>query len=363
VVYNRRIHFLTLKELSLRTTLEIALLLALLSSLGFSTSNLFAQARSNAPDEALTMLGTLRSKKISESSGLATSHFLQDAFWTINDSGHGTNVYLFGNRGQTLAQCELKKTKNRDWEAMSSFQRNGKHYLMVADVGDNVARRQRCQLYIFEEPKFEPRKKKSFSKKLKNRCFDFRFDDGPRNCEAVASTPDGESVFLIEKIFLETAIRRQPGIYQLKLNLDEVDNEEEKEEALLVAKRIASFPFRGVTGMSISPDGKRLAIRNYLSAHLFERVLAAGEMPSWEQVFNNSKPKTLPMPLQVQGEAICFTNDNEYLIVTSETVRQPIWKVRIASEKESRPENNDSNSESTTAIEEPATPLKTTKAQ
>jgi len=274
-------------------------------------------------------LGILKSKKITESSGLARSHFIEDAWWTMNDSGHGSDVFMFGDQGQTIAACEIKDSKNRDWEAMSGFQRNGKKYLLVADVGDNVARRERCQLYVFEEPKFKPKKKKSFSKKLQAMRFEFRYEDGPRNCEAVACAPDGESVFLIEKIFLETNKRSQPGIYELKLAWEE-DDLEAQQSSLLVAKRIASFPFRGVTGMSISPNGKRLAVRNYLTAHLFERLAVGGNLPTWEQTFRNSKPKSVPMPLQVQGEAICFTRDNEHLIVTSETARQTIWKVRVA---------------------------------
>ena len=310
-------------------------------------------------------LGTLKSKKITESSGLARSHFVEDAWWTMNDSGHGTDIYLFGDQGRTLAVCELKDAKNRDWEAMSSFQREGKHFLLVADVGDNVGRRERCQLYIFEEPKFKPKKKKTFSKKLRFKTIEFRYEDGPRNCEAVACDPDGKTVFFIEKIFLETNKRHYPGIYKLELSFD--DQTEGKKTTLHVAKRIASFPFRGVTGMAISPDGKRLAIRNYLSAHLFERVEVEGKLPTWQTVFRNSKPKFVPMPLQVQGEAISFTRDNEHLILTSETAQQTIWKVHVALDQE--PKKGVSNNgqqektEPSNAIEKPATPLNTTEGK
>jgi len=331
-------------------------MLCLLSCLWSLTAPTSAQDKPAQADKRLESLGTLKSKKITESSGLARSHFIEDAWWTMNDSGHGTDIFMFGDQGQTIAECELKGAKNRDWEAMSSFRRNSKNYLLVADVGDNVARRDRCQLYVFQEPEFKPKKKKSFSKKLPARKFDFRYEDGPRNCEAVACAPDGESVFLIEKIFLETNKRSQPGIYELQLSLDDDDPEAEKgeETSLLVAKRIASFPFRGVTGMSISPNGKRLAIRNYLTAHLFERLAVDGNLQTWEQTFRNSKPKSVPMPLQVQGEAICFTGDNEHLIVTSETARQTIWKVRVAakaSEKKSLDNLHQEESETADALD------------
>ena len=108
--------------------------------------------------------------------------------------------------------------------------------------------------------------------------------------------------------------------------------------------------------MAISPNGKRLAIRNYLTSHIFERVAVDGKLQTWESVFRNSKPITVPMPLQVQGEAICFTSDNEHVILTSETARQSIWKVHVSSQQQSKPDT-------TKAIERSATPLKTTEAQ
>ena len=300
----------------------------------FPAANLHGQTPQTDDGNPLQMIGTLKAKKITESSGLAASHFVEDAYWTMNDSGNGSVVYLFGDAGQTLAECKVKSSQNVDWEAMSSFQRDDKHYLLVADVGDNVARRTRCELYIFEEPEFEPRKKKSYSKKLKSTKIEFAYQDGPRNCEAVACEPDGSAVYFVEKIFLENAGRRNPGLYKLTLPTATIPSAEQDADPpadpLMIAKRVAEFPFRGVTGMAISPDGNRLAIRNYLSAHLFEREPVDGVLPSWETVFKNSKPRVVPMPLQVQGEAICFSRDNQHLIVTSETARQPIWKVRIS---------------------------------
>ena len=351
----------------LQAILHTAATFVLFFSVSLSTIATQAQSKSGPVNDALVTLGTLKSKKITESSGLAQSHYIENAWWTMNDSGHGTEVFLFGNQGQTFAVCKLKEANNRDWEAMSSFQSEGKHFLMVADVGDNVARRARCQLYIFEEPKFKPKKKKSFSKKLTTRMIEFRYEDGPRNCEAVACERDGESVYLIEKIFLETNKRRHPGIYKLALPVKKEAVAAAQQSTPLVAKRIGSFPFRGVTGMAISPNGKRLAIRNYLTAHIFERGEIDGKLPTWQSVFQNSKPKSFPMPLQVQGEAICFTSDNEHVILTSETARQAIWKVRVPPLQESneaaeKHEPEDA-SKTTDAIERPVTPLKTIEAQ
>jgi len=285
--------------------------------------------------QRLEMIGPLQSKKISESSGLIGSHYHTNAWWTMNDSGNGTDVFLFGDKGQTLMECDLKKAKNRDWEAMAGFTHKDQRYLVVADVGDNVGRRVQCELYVFEEPKYDFNKKEKKSQKVSAEKFEFRYEDGARNCEAVASSPDGSAIWLIEKIFLEVKKSRAPGIYKLELPLGQLDSKGDTPVEMLVAKRVGEFPFRGVTGMAISPDGRKLAIRNYLNAHLFQRQTIDGKLATWEETFKNTKPRSVPMPLQVQGEAICFTSDGDHLIVTSEAVRQTVWKVKIASDKES----------------------------
>lgn len=324
-------------------------------------------------------IGILSSKKISESSGLACSHFLDDAWWTMNDSGHSSQIYLFGNRGQTLAICELLNAVNRDWEAMSSFQRDGRKFLMVADVGDNLSQRSECQLYVLEEPKFESRPGKIFTGKFRARKFTFKYQDGPRNCEAVACQPDGSAVYLIEKIVIGRSFRHRPGVYRLELPWGRPDrrplpknagghgnlpadrhppHEQETQHGerqigegqhgeveningnkngdtqgsspgVLVAQRVADFPYWGVTGMSISGDRKQMVVRNYLNAHLFFWTAGDGKEITWETAIKNAKPVTVGLPLQVQAEAICFTADGKHLIVTSETARQSVWKVRV----------------------------------
>ena len=92
-----------------------------------------------------------------------------------------------------------------------------------------------------------------------------------------------------------------------------------------VAKRIGDFPVRNVTGMAFSPDGKFLVVRTYLNAHLYQR---SGKK-SWRETLVTEKPIPVPLPLQRQGEAICFTADSNALIVTSELKRQPIWRINL----------------------------------
>jgi hypothetical protein len=54
--------------------------------------------------------------------------------------------------GGRLATMALAGAENIDWEDLDAFDLNGKHYLMVADTGDNGGIRKQLTLYVVEEP-------------------------------------------------------------------------------------------------------------------------------------------------------------------------------------------------------------------
>ena len=274
-----------------------------------------------ADQELLESLGINANKEIVESSGAAVCSFVENSIWTHNDSGHSSHLFLLRTDGELLAKVKLDNARNVDWESMCRFKIDNKSYLMVGDVGDNLARRKNCQLYLIQEPDLS----KQLAAKLKEPIetsvsatrIDFTYPDGARNCEAIAVDVLANQIWLIEKIYLNKRGETPPGIYVLPLSLKPVKKS-------LVAKRIANFPPSNVTGMDFSPDGKRLIIRNYLNAHLYSRV-----DETWETVIKKTIPNVVVLPLQRQGEAVCFTEDSQSLILTSELNRQPIWRVNL----------------------------------
>ena len=290
-------------------------------------SGLSATAQTPDKDQPVQLLGTIKDSDVTESSGLAISGATPDAFWTHNDSGHKPNLFLIATTGKTLATCKLKKARNVDWEAMSSFQYDGEPWLMVADVGDNSLNRTKPKIYLLPEPKLSAKKKKKKSgQKLESNAsvFEFTYPDGAHNVEAAAVTADGKSVWLIEKIYSNDMRPIQPGIYQLPLETSDF-NLESKERPERSATRLADYPIRNVTGMAFSPDGRRLIVRNYVNAHFYTRP--DGE--TWDETVVSSKPTPIVLPLQSQGEAICFTPDSKSVLITSEFKRSTIWKVEL----------------------------------
>ena len=317
-------------------TVFIALLMAVFS--GSNTHGVWAQTEDAASDP-LTYVGLLKDKNITESSGLAASALVADAYWTMNDSGNDNTLFLFGPKGQTLARCEMKNAENRDWEAMASIILDNRVCLLVADTGDNLRRRATSRLYCDWEPKCKIQYGKICKKNLRPVKIEFDFDGGTVNCEAIGYDAQSNSVFLVEKQFAEVEKHGAPKIYQLKVPVEELQKAldkklsgKEKKRArklgdTLHAHVVAELPVHGVTGMSFSPDGNRAVIRTYLDFHLYEKSTAADK--PWAEFFKSHKPIALPLPLQAQGEAICFSADSKSVVVTSEKAGQAIWKIDI----------------------------------
>ena len=285
-------------------------------------SSIAAQEKPDDP-ELLKSLGKISNPGLAESSGISVCSFVQNSFWTHNDSGHSPDLFLLRTDGKLLARVTLNNAHNVDWESMCRFKVDNQSYLMVGDVGDNLARRKNCNLYVIQEPdlakQLAAKPNQPVETSVTARRIDFTYPDGARNCEALAVDVLENQIWLIEKIYVNRRGDTPPGIYVLPLQLQPAKKS-------LDAKRIANFPPSNVTGMDFSPDGKRLIIRNYLNAHLYSRV-----DESWETVIKTTIPNVVVLPIQRQGEAVCFTEDSQSLILTSELNRQPIWRVNLKS--------------------------------
>lgn len=303
--------------------------------------------------DSISRLGSLKDKDVSESSGLARAA-VADSFWTINDSGHPTTLYLFGEKGQQRARVKLKNARNKDWESMASFALSGRRWGVVADIGNNQRLRAAHQLYFFRDPtdsKVPPKSKQDFEKleSVQALPFQFTYQDNPpdgasdddsdpirQDCEAMAVDPTTLDIWFVEKVHLNRDRKVVPSIYVLPMPETQLATHAKREhgEAIAVkqkkpvdpvARRIGSFPVRYVSGMSFSPDGKKLIVRNYLTAHLYIRP----EGKTWRRTVVDQKPQLVALPLQGQGEAICFAEDSQHALVTSEGVRQPIWTIDL----------------------------------
>ena len=134
-------------------------------------------------------ISKLANPTVTESSGLAASRIKEGVFWTHNDSGDSARLFAFNQKGEDLGIFPVYGTTAVDWEDMASFSIGKKHYLLIADVGDNNANRQFCTLYFIAEPQpLKAKPTRPISLRVATRV-DFRYEDGPCNCESVAVDP------------------------------------------------------------------------------------------------------------------------------------------------------------------------------
>ncbi len=266
---------------------------------------------------AQEVLVFLRDSSIDESSGIDLSNRHTSTVWTHNDSGGKNRIYQVDLKtGSTIGEVEFKKSDNHDWEDIVTFEDGGTAYLMVCDVGDNLKRRKHCQLCIIPEPLFNGSKDS-----LKTEDWlkiEFTYEDGPRNCESVAVDVENRKILLAEKIYPEAG--GTPGIYELPLP-DDLAGKKQK----LIAKRVGEIKTKNLTGMDISDDGKRVVLRNYPHAWVYHKR----PDQSWADALGGEAPAPIVLPLQPQGEGVCFSADGKSILLSSENVKQPVWRVPI----------------------------------
>ena len=264
---------------------------------------------------AQEVLVFLRDKSIDESSGIDSSYKRPSAVWTHNDSGGKDRAYLVDlTTGETAGKVEIQKSDNRDWEDIATFRINDSSYLMICDVGDNLKRRKDYQLCILPEPAFDKSVDSRRSEDWLN--IEFTYEDGPRNCESVAVDTKAGKILMIEKIYPEA--QGTPGIYEIPLPTVLAGPKQ-----LFVAKRIGEIGLKNLTGMDISDDGQSLVLRNYARAWIYRKK----PNQSWAETLERDLPPAITLPLQPQGEGICFSGDGKTILLSSENEKQPIWRV------------------------------------
>jgi len=259
------------------------------------------------------LLCQLANQKIRESSGVACSRRQDGVFWTHNDSGDGPRLYAFNTKGENLGTFEVVGAKARDWEDIASFRTSRTSYLLLADTGDNGRQRQDCTVYLVKEPHLPPGRRRVTGRVGVARTIRFRYEDGPRDCEAVAIDPKDKLVYLVSKV-----VGAGDKVYVLPVPRG-------RGQKTLVARAIATLKLPIATAMDLSPDGTRAVVLTY--GHAFEFSRKAGE--TWATAFGRP-PRRLTMPGRQQGEALCYGRDGRTLYLTSEGWPSPLWEVPVS---------------------------------
>lgn len=263
----------------------------------------------------------LASRAVTEASGLAVSPTDAGFLWMINDSGGTPEIHLSGTDGTSRGSVKIADAKNTDWEDLAAFSLGGEPYLLIADIGDNASKRSSCTLYIVHEPTL-PADGKSVSGEIPIAWeISFSYEDGPRDCEAVAVDAKGGKIILVNK---RTEI---PGVYELPLRPGKNPVARKIGTTATKASGI-SFPIpfgNQPTGMDISADNRMAAIVTYLGVFLFKRE----QDETWADALAR-RPEFLGAHGLAQAESVAFSRDGKRIFAVSEKANSPIARFDAA---------------------------------
>ena len=285
-------------------------------------------ACSRAPDEGeepqsgSKLSGVLLDLQLNEVSGLAASRQHDDTLWLNDDGDNPPRLFAVDPHGGRKATFRIEGVTKTDWEDVAAFEIDGKHYLLIADTGDNGGLRRTLQLHVVEEPSTlqNARLEPAWS-------IAFRWPDGARDCEAVAVDPRRGEILLISKK------RQPPELFSLPLHPPAGE--------LLTASRLGSLegmpppdpermrqaPSRAkvdgqVTAAALSPDGATLAVMTYRYLLLYPRAQGG----NWADAVSRA-PRVSVLPWLPQAEALDWTADGRSLYATGEFIPAPLYRI------------------------------------
>jgi hypothetical protein len=268
-------------------------------------------------------LATIKSNWITESSGLVASRTTPGAYWTHNDSGDGPFIYALDTSGDSLGVFRLTGAKAVDWEDMSigPGPQPNRSYLYIGDIGDNDELRSEIVVYRVLEPALTAADRKSTKTRPgitePAEAIRLRYPDGKHNAETLLVHPATGNIYIITKITIAN-----PVVYEAAAPF--------VAGKLITMRRIGEVRvpslFGGIiTGGSVSPDGRRVALCDYLEG--YELLLPRGAT-NFNEIWKQ-KMISFDLGKRKQGEAIAYRLDGKALLATSEGKQPPLIQVEL----------------------------------
>ncbi len=223
--------------------------------------------------------------RFTEISGMTYSQRHRGVLYLHNDSSGGPYVYAVDATScRTLARLTISDIAARDIEAIGSGRdAKGRPILWIADIGDNRDSWPFVRLHRVREPAV------LVDQVVAARTFRFTYPDRPHNAEAILADPRSDRVWVVTK---QSAVG----------TLYRVDPRRGRTVVAVPVRRLGAF----VTDGSVSPDGSRFVLRDYVDALVYPGMPPGG------------RPTRVYLPYQLQGEAVTWTPDGAALLIAGE---------------------------------------------
>lgn len=263
--------------------------------------------------------GKIKSRDISESSGLAASGCQEGVLWTHNDSGNEAIIFAINAAGENLGAWTVAGAKSGDWEDIAEFRSPaGECFLYIGDVGNNSRVRGEFTVYRVREPRLTgtPSDKKNAPETAAAESLKFSYPDFRHDAETLMVHPQTGDIYVVTK-----RISGAAGVYKIRPDFGG-DGAQRAEKLADIS--VPAIPNGFITGGDISPDGRRAVLCDYFAAYEF--VLPA-DAASFDDIWNQ-KPVMIELGEREQGEAISYSADGNSLLATSEKKNSPIIEVK-----------------------------------
>ena len=234
-------------------------------------------------------------------------------------------MHALDTSGQRRGEFKLKGSKNKDWEDLASFRHEGTPYLMVADIGDNDAKRNKRTLYFVEEPVAAKKSEATLAWQVS-----YQYPDGPRDAEAAAVDLANQKALILSKRDLP------PQLYEVPLFPETADTvaatalgpvqslDRPLREEVEFAPKTKDWYWQPV-GMDISADGLAAIILTYRAVYYYRRQPEQG----WLDALN-TRPVRIGIGNFENAEAVAFGDEQRTVIVTGENKNSLVISVDLA---------------------------------
>ena len=224
-------------------------------------------------------------------------------------------------RGDSLGVFRVTGAQARDWEDISAGPgpQPNRSYLYIGDMGDNNRVRPEIIVYRVAEPALTAATRR-FTKTRPGsteaaEVIRLKYPDGANDAEALLVHPRTGNIYIVTKVLLVN-----PGVYEAVAPFTSGKS--------ITMRRVGEAQVSnlfggGVTGGSISPDGRRVAVCDYFQG--YEVVLPVG-VSNFNEIWTQ---RMVPIDLgkRKQGEAISYRLDGKALLATSEGTQSPLIQV------------------------------------
>lgn len=300
------VHFKVVAAMAV-IVLALTVIVLQIDSVGLSgPERAYADLRFSFAADSSRVLGSIDAE-LFESSGIAVSRAHPGIIWSHNDSGDDARFFALDSTGAAIAVFDVTGVEARDWEDMDLGPCPADATvtcLYLADIGDNVRRRDILTVHVVPEP--DPAEGSGSVEPLGR--LRYLYPDQSHDAEALAVGPAGDVVIVTKG--------RTPDILLFHLDAAAFRAAVATDEPIRLGAgvRLPIEPDwdvgRVVTGASFRPDGGAIAVRTLSEVYFFA-------WPGLEQ----AAPPCFLGNREPQGEGVSWDPGGSLLLSSETTPR------------------------------------------